>query len=261
LKVAPAAWLALLGAALTYALGLAGVFPWPLLAARSLAVIFLLAAITRIGGDFGLQAQRKLRWAVGGVALTAGAWFVGAATLLGAREFTVLGFLHIVAAWLTAAREPDPADRTRGWLILSSTATTVSLLALAALPVAAHVPGAPILPLALAAIAIVGATQIAQGRMVGLVLAAVAGVVTLALTIDVFLDLLSYGAAFAPALGRSAPLLATTATLGALAPIVRLAISLPELLRVLAPNVSPALRRALAVASLPALLLASVALI
>ena len=260
-RIAPEALLALVGAAAIYGLGLAGVFPWPLLAARSLAVIFLLAAITRIGGDFGLRAQRRLRWAVGGVALTAGAWFAGAAALLGTRDFALLGFLHLVAAWLTAAPEKDPAERARGWLILSSTATTVSLLALAALPVASHVPGAPVLPLVLAAATIVGATQIAQGRMIGLVLAAVAGVVTLSLTIDVYLDLLSFAGSPDSPLGRSAPLLATTATIGAIAPIARLAMGLPALIKELAPNAPPVLRAALAWTVLPALLLVTSALI
>ena len=266
IRIARQALVALAGAGAVYGLALAGVLPWPMLAARSLAVICLLAAITRIGGDQGLVSQRRLRWAVGGVALTAGAWFVGAAFAFGVRDLTILGFLHLAAAWLTAAPERDPAERTRGWLILSSTATAVSLLAMGSLPAAAaRVHGAPLVPLALAAVTIVGATQIAQGRVIGLVLTAIAGLVTVTLAVDILLDVFAveaaaFGAAGAP-LGRSAPLLAATAILGALAPIAALASQLPALFRQLIPGASPALRVALVWLTIPVVLFASAALL
>jgi hypothetical protein len=261
LKVAPEAAIALVGAGATFVLGRAGMLPWPLLAARSLSVLFLLAAVTRIGSDHGLIAQKRLRWAVGGVALTAGIWFAGATVLLRSREFALLSCLHLVAAWLTAAPEEDRGERVRGWLILASTGTTVSLLALGLLPVATHVPGAPELPLVLAAVTLVGCTQIAQGRMIGLLLAAGAGAITLVLATDVWLDVLAYGGAFRSTLGRSAPLLAGTAILGALGPLARLAVGLPAFWRQLVPRGSPALHAALSWLTIPAVVFTTAALL
>src|SRR5437667_181118 len=142
-RIAMCAWIALGAGVATIALDAAGVLPWPAVASKSLAGLFVLVAITRVAGDLGMTGQRLLRWAVAGVAL-----------------------------------------------------------------------------------------------------AAAAGTVTLVLAARIFAD--GPAAGLAPhSFGRAAPLFAATAALGAVSPVVALAVRLPAIWRVLAPKASPVARQAL----------------
>ena len=255
-RIAIAAWIAF-AAALAIWLGAgAGLFPWPRVAARSLAGLFFLVGVTRVAGDAGLVTQRRLRYAVAGVALTAASWFVAGSALVHDPALAVLGALHLGAAWLAAAPEQDAGERERGRLVLAATASAVSLLAIAALPAAAGVPGGPALPLALATATVAGAFYLARGRTFGLALTALAGVVTLVLAARMLADFGRLHAAgtlpLLPLFARTAPLLAATAALGAVSPVVALALRLPAIWRVLTPQASPGLRAALTWLTLPA---------
>lgn len=230
--------------------------PWPPIATRSLAGLFVLAAVTRVSANAGMVAQRYARWAIGGVALTAALWFLAGALLFERPPLALLAFLHVVAAIAGAMGETDAAVRERGRLILAVTMNVISLAALAVLP-RAGVPGAPVAPMAMAALATVGAYHVARGRMAGLAATALVGVVSLVLAARLFAEAASNaGLPGAPAV---APLVAATAALGALPPAVALALRLPQIWRILAPAASPGLRSVLAWLTLPAVAAIAVA--
>lgn len=255
------------GALVAFALGVAilggdvmGLLPWPSSASRSLAGLFVLAAVTRAAGDLGVKAQRRFRPAVAGVALTAAVWFAGGSRLAGNPALAHLALAHLAVVWLAAAPEPDAAERERDRLVLAAAMAAVSLVAMAALPAASRIPGAPKAPLALAVATVAAAFHVARGRMGGLVVQALAGTVTFVLTARVFADLVTLGGVRSD-FGRTAPLLAATAALGAIPPIVALALRLPQLFRVLVPKASPPLRSALAWLTLPLVAAVAVAIL
>lgn len=242
------ALIALIAGVALFLIGHAVALPWPAVATRSLAGLFVLAGITRLAGNAGLRGQRYARHAVAGVAFTAALWFAASALAFDRPPLALLALLHVAGGVLAAAREPEAALRERGRLVAAITMNVISLIALAALSGAA-LP-ARWLPAVLAGMAGLGAWQITRGRMAGLALAALAGVVSLVLGARILADFVSTAGA-APA-ARLAPVVAATAALGAVPSVVALGLRLPAVWRVLAPAASPGMRAALAWLTLPA---------
>jgi hypothetical protein len=259
MRIAGPAWGSFAVCVVLYLADLAQALPWPRLATRSLCALFLLAAITRVAADVGMRGQKQMRHAIAGVALTATCWFAASAALVRDPALLALAFLHIAVSWFTVRREPDPAERERGWLIFAAAMSSVSLMAIAALPAQSSVPGAPVVPLVLAAALITGGFHIARGRMAGLALVAAAALVALVLAARVLSDAVAALPSWPPTFGRTAPLLAATTALGSIQPIIALGLRLPTLWRLLAPRLSPRVHAALAWLTLPALAAVAVA--
>jgi hypothetical protein len=188
--------------------------PWPRLASTSLATLFVLIALTRVTANLGVAGQSRVRFAVAGIAGTAGLWFGGAALMLQRPALAALAGLHAVAVVL--------AFGARGWsdshgrLVAVATGAGLSLVALASLPASAGVPGAPMGPALLAGALFVAAWALARGRRIGLSFAALASAVTFVLATYLFAtwqgsSVIAPGSAL-----HLAPLLAATAGLSAL---------------------------------------------
>jgi len=118
----------------------AAALPWPRASVAALSALFVLVAVTRVTGDMGMPFQRRLRYAVAGVAIAAGSWFAGLSVVSHRPELLLLGGLHIAAAWLAAYGEPDAAERRRGILVLAGAMIALSVIALAAGSLAAYAP-------------------------------------------------------------------------------------------------------------------------
>jgi hypothetical protein len=239
-------------AALGFAFDRAATLPWPSMATRSLAGLFLLVALTRVAGELGVRGQEYARFGVAGVALTASVWFAGGAMVLGRPALGVLAALHALAGALAWGREPDAAVAERGRLVVAATSAGVSLLAISALPREAGVPGTPTLPVVLALVEAGGVFALVRGRMLGLVLTAVAGTFTLAITARTLAALDASGLAARGAALELAPVLALSAVIAALVPMVSLGRRLPGMWQVLAPSATPLERQLLAWATYPA---------
>jgi hypothetical protein len=127
----------------------------------------------------------------------------------------------------------------------------VSLLALAAMPRDAGVPGAPALPVALALSAGAAVFAAARGRMLALVLGAGAGVFAMALAARTWGTVHAAGLDAHGAALELAPVLAASAALAALVPMTMFARRLPEVWKVLAPELSPRAHQALVWLTVP----------
>jgi hypothetical protein len=113
-------------------------------------------------------------------------------------------------------------------------------------------------PSLLAVAMLFGAWFLGTGRMVGLVMTAASGTVTLVLVARVLSRLAGAGDLAAGMPLRLAPMLLTTAALGAAPAVVAMALRLDPMWKVLLPNASARLRRGLVVATLPVLAFAAV---
>jgi hypothetical protein len=233
--------------------------PWPSMATRALAGLFLLVALTRVAGGLGVRGQRFARYGVAGVAWTAAIWFGGAALVLGRPSLGALSGLHLVAGLLAFGREADPALAERGRLIVAATALGVSLLALASLPRAAGVPSAPVLPVVLTFASAGGIFAMTRGRMVGLMLAATAGTFALAVAARTLATVRGGSLALPGAALELVPVIVLSTVVAALVPMVALARRLPATWKVLAPSASPKLVVLLAWLTYPTTLALAVA--
>lgn len=222
----------------------AGALPWPPPAGQTLASLLALVALTRITGEMGIVPQRRLRYAVAGVAIAAGSWFAGMSVVNGRRELLLLGGLHIATAWLAAYGETDDDERRRGVTILVASMMTLSLLALAA-------PSASTVGFTVAGVATAGVLMIARARPIGLALSAVAAGGALcfgALRIAQW-----YSAP--PGTGGTdiyTPMVVGTTAIGAIALLVGIALVTPKAIRELTPNASSRTRSMLTTAAVPA---------
>jgi hypothetical protein len=131
---------ALFGALLLWTAQSAGALPWPAPTGASLAGLLMLVAVTRVTGEMGLPFQRRLRYAIAGVAIAAGSWFAGVSVLSQRPDLLLLGALHIATAWLAAYGEPDPKERRLGILVLAGAMIALSLIALSAGSLNAYTP-------------------------------------------------------------------------------------------------------------------------
>jgi len=222
----------------------AGALPWPSPAGPTLAGLLALVALTRITGDLGIGLQRRLRFAVAGVAIAAGSWFAGMSVLAGRRELLLLGGLHIAAAWLAAYGEPDDAERRRGVTILVASMMTLSVLALAA-------PNGSALGFTIAGVATTGILMLARARPIGLALSAVAAGAALCFGA---LRIVEW---YSTPLGTAGtdvytPMVVGTAAIGAIALLVGVALVTPKAIRELTPNVPQRTRSLLITAAVPA---------
>jgi hypothetical protein len=231
-----------------------GGLPWPSVASSTLAGLFLLVAVTRVARDAGVRGQKHTPHAVAGVAMTGALWYAGAAVLLDRLALGGLAVLHVLAAALAfAPAVAEKARDERAWLIGACTSAAVSLVAVGALPREAGVPGATILPSLLAIMMLFGAWFLGTGRMIGLLLAASAGTLTLVLSARVLSHLSSAGDLAVGMPLRLAPVLLATAALGAAPAVIAMALRLEAMWKVLAPGASTTLRHVLVWGTLPAL--------
>jgi hypothetical protein len=241
------------------AAAMAHALPWPPLASTTLAGLFLLVALTRLASDLGVRGQKHTPHAVAGVATTGAFWYAGAALVLARPELGLLAVVHLVAAALAFGRSStDPATNERAWLVAASTGAAVSLVAVGALPREAGVPGAALVPSLLAVAMLFGAWFLGTGRMIGLLMTAASGTVTIVLVARVLSRLAGAGDLAAGMPLRLAPMLLTTAALGAAPAVIAMALRLDPMWKVLLPSSSARVRRGLAIATLPVLALAAV---
>jgi hypothetical protein len=241
------------------AAAMAHALPWPPLASTTLAGLFLLVALTRMASELGVRGQKHTPHAVAGVAATGAFWYAGAALVMARPELAVLAVVHVVAAALAFGRpSADAASNERAWLVAASTGAAVSLVAVSALPHEVGVPGATLVPSLLAVAMLFGAWFLGTGRMVGLVLTAASGTVTLVLVARVLSRLVEAGDLAAGMPLRLAPMLLTTAALGAAPAVIAMALRLDPMWKVLLPKASARVRRALVVATLPVLAVVAV---
>jgi hypothetical protein len=225
----------------------AGALPWPAPSGPSLAALFLLVAFTRIAGRMGVTLQKRLRYAVAGIAIAAGSWFSGIAVLGGQRELLVLGALHIAAAWLAAYGEPDPHERRIGGMVLVGAMLSLSVIALGAPPDGG---AGTALTYAVAGLAVTATLFLARDHAAGVALAGLAGGAAVSFAV-------ARGAAWltaAPEAGGDAftPMVSATALVSGAVLLIAFARAVPALWARFAPGISPASRRALAVATAPA---------
>ena len=249
-------WVAVVALALAGLAQAAAAFqtlPWPPLASTTLAGLFLLVAVTRVASDLGVRGQQHTPHAVAGIAATGALWYAGAALVLARPELGLLAVVHLFAAWLSFGRATEPARGERAWLIASCAGATVSLVAVGALPREAGVPGAAFLPSMLAVAMLFGAWFLGTGRMIGLLLAAASGTMTLVLVARVLSRLSGAGDLAAGMPLRLAPMLLATAALGGAPAVVARALRLEPMWKVLAPGASEATRKLLVWTTLPAL--------
>jgi hypothetical protein len=115
------------------------------------------------------------------------------------------------------------------------------------------VPAAPLLPSLLALMMLFGAWFLGTGRMVGLLLAASAGTLTLVLSARVLSHLSSAGDLGVGMPLRLAPMLLATAALGAAPAVVAMGLRLDPMWKVLAPGASGTVRHVLVWGTLPVL--------
>ena len=134
------ALVAMSGAILLWTAQSAGALPWPAPTGASLAGLLALVAVTRVTGEMGLLFQRRLRYAIAGVAIAAGSWFAAVSVLSHRPDLLLLGALHIATAWLAAYGEPDPAERRLGILVLAGAMMALSVIALSAGSLYAYTP-------------------------------------------------------------------------------------------------------------------------
>lgn len=222
----------------------AGALPWPPPTGQTLVGLLALVALTRVTGELGIALQRRLRYAVAGVAIAAGSWFVGMSVVAGRRELLLLGALHVAAAWLAAYGETNDAERRRGMTILVASMMTLSLLALAA-------PGASTVGFAVAGVATAGVLMLARARPIGLALSAVAA--GAALCFGALRIIQWYSTP--PGTGGTdiyTPMVVGTAAIGAIALLVGVALVTPKAIRELTPHASQRTRSILVSAAVPA---------
>jgi hypothetical protein len=235
--------------------------PWPPLASTTLAGLFLLVAITHVARSLGVRGQEHTPHAVAGVAATGAFRYAGAALVMARPELGVLAALHVVAAALAFGRPAEAAVGERAWLVAASTGAAVSLVAIGALPHEAGVPGAALVPSLLPVAMLFGAWFLGTGRMIGLLLTAGSGTVTIVLVARVLSRLAGAGDLAAGMPLRLAPMLLTTAALGGAPAVIAMALRLEPMWAVLAPGASAPQRKLLVWATLPVLALAAAAVL
>ena len=150
--------MALVGAIVLWLARGADALPWPSPAGATLASLLALVAVTRVTGELGLPLQRWLRYAVAGVAIAAGTWFVAVSMTEQRAPLLLLGALHIATAWLAAYGEPDARVRRQGMRVLAGAMLALSTIALAATSLNAYAP-------VFAATALVGAGGLVVGMI------------------------------------------------------------------------------------------------
>ncbi len=235
---------ALAGAMVLWLAQSADALPWPPPSGQTLAGLLALVALTRITGELGMALQRRLRYAVAGVAIAAGSWFAGMSVVGGRRELLLLGGLHIAAAWLAAYGENNDEERRRGVTILVASVMTLSLLALAA-------PSASKVGFAVAGVATAGVLMLARARPIGLAMSAVAA--GAALCFGALRIVQWYSTP--PGTGGTdiyTPMIVGTTAIGAIALLISVALVTPKAIRELTPNASQQTRSILVTTAVPA---------